>query len=68
MGVNMEIDRKTNLILKHTDIYETDPNYKMMVDNTQFLDAESVYRSFNFVDSFYGSVKVDEAERDSHGS
>ena len=33
----MEIDRKTNLILKHGDIYQSDPIFKMMVDNTQFL-------------------------------
>ena len=58
----MEIDRKTNLILKHGDIYQADPNYKMMVDNTQFLDLGDIYHSFIYVDDFYGTERVRQAD------
>lgn len=54
----MEIDRKTNLILKHSDIYQSDPIFKMMVDNTQFLVLGDIYSSARYVDDFYGTECV----------
>lgn len=64
----MEIDRKTNLILKHRDIYQADPIFKMMVDNTQFLALGDIYSSARYVDDFYGTERVRQADDRAYGS
>ena len=64
----MNLDRKTNQILKHADLYQVDPHFRYMVDNTVTIDLESKYVSAREVDAIYGNIAVDEAERKAHGA
>jgi hypothetical protein len=64
----MDIDRKTNQILKHADLYGSDTHFRNMVDNTVTLTLEMKYTSARAVDARYGNVTVDDAERAAHGA
>ena len=64
----MDIDRKTNQILKHADLYGSDIYFRNMVDNTVTLTLEMKYTSARAVDARYGNVTVDDAERAAHGA
>jgi hypothetical protein len=64
----MNIDRKTNQILKHADLYGSDSDFRKMVDNTVTLTLEQKYASARVMDDTYGTVAVDDAERGAHGA
>ena len=59
----MEIDRKTNLILKNSEIYRAFPMFQKMVDNTIFLSPEAKHASDRYVDEYYGTELVRESVR-----
>jgi hypothetical protein len=64
----MNLDRKTNQILKHADLYGVDSEFRKMVDNTVTLTLEMKYTSARAIDDVYGTIAVDDAERGAHGA
>lgn len=64
----MDIDRRTNLILKHESEYRAFPMFQKMVDNTIYISLEDKYKSAIHVDARYGTELVNATEREAHGA
>jgi hypothetical protein len=62
MTPETERERRSNQIVKHADIYGSDPNFKMMVDNTVYLSQEQREKSALYVDDVYGTCNDQFAE------
>lgn len=49
-------ERKANEILKHSELYNSDPVFKQMLDNTVYLTQEEKEKSISTIDLAYGVV------------
>lgn len=49
------MERRANQIMRHADVYDRDPNFKMMVDKTVYLSQEEREKSVLYVDDVYGT-------------
>jgi hypothetical protein len=55
MTFEHERERRANQIVRNADLYASDPDYRMMVDNTVYLTSEEKEKSQVIVDLEHGT-------------
>ena len=64
----MNLDRIANQLMKFADLCGIRPEFQQMIENTIVINTEEKMASQRAVDNRYGSVLVDQAERNAHGA